>query len=145
MWLMQSRLPCARFQDTRAASVRSERLSCPPLALAARSGLAGEDLGQPVDVHLVEHALASRLLQPRLQLCAQKVDPAVENPPSVRDLLLLFGEVLDQLLEIVVGERVERGKGFHGEPFVGEESDPSLRRRRSKGQLQLETLAVVPV
>ena len=36
----------------------------------------------------------------------------------VRDLLLLFREVVDQLLEVVVGQAGQIGERFHVSPFV---------------------------
>ena len=90
----------------------SRRATC-ALCVARRGCLAGEDRCELVDVDLVEHALPPGLTQPRLQLGAEQVDLAVQDPPPVRDLQLLLGQVVDQLLEVVVRERAEIGKRFH--------------------------------
>src|ERR671935_1462803 len=110
-------------------------------SFAWRRSLAGEDRGQAVHVHLLEHALAPRLPQSRLELGPEEIDLAVQDPPPVRDLLLLLRELVDQLLEIVVRERCEIGKRFHRAPFVGEAGAPSVSGAARKGQPQLETLA----
>src|SRR5919201_4459008 len=81
--------------------------------LRRRSALGRQDLREPIDVELVEDAASLRLLQAGDELRAQDVDLAVEQPAAVRDLLLLLREVVDQLLEVVVGERGEGRKGFH--------------------------------
>src|SRR3954447_21346411 len=78
-----------------------------------RCGLAGEDLGQRVDVDRVEHASTLRHLQPGDELGTEDVDLPVEEPATVRDLLLLAGQVVDELLEILVGQRREIRQWFH--------------------------------
>src|SRR5215217_2357690 len=77
-----------------------------------RRRLRSEDLGQLVHVDVVERApaLADLLLQPRLELGAQNVDLAVQDAP------LVFHQAMDEVAKLLVGERVEVGKGFHGGP-----------------------------
>ena len=60
--------------------------------------------GQPVDVDLVEDALAAGHLQPRDELRAQDVDLAVEQAALVADLVLLRLEVVDQRLQLALRE-----------------------------------------
>jgi ribosomal protein S27E len=50
-----------------------------------------EDLGQRVDVDRLEDALPLGLLQPCDELGPQDVDLSVQEPPAVRDLVLLVG------------------------------------------------------
>ena len=83
---------------------------------------------------------AARLPQASLQLRAQDVDLSVQDPAPVRDLLLLLRQVVDQLLEIVVGKRCEIGKGFHGVPFVGEATAPSVAGGARRFNLSLRLL-----
>jgi len=47
------------------------------------------------------------------QLGAQDVDLAVQDAPTVRHLLLLVSELLDEVLELLIGERTEIGEGVH--------------------------------
>ena len=51
------------------------------------------------------------LAQPVDQLGAEDVDLAVQDAPPVGDLVLLFGQVVDQVLQLLVAERTEIGKG----------------------------------
>ena len=84
------------------------------LSLARRGCLAGEDLRQPIDVDLAERALprSDLLLEPGDELGAQDVDLPVQEPAPVRDFLLFALEIVDQFLQIGVGERGEIGQGF---------------------------------
>ncbi len=66
-----------------------------------------------LDVHLLEDALAPGLLEPGLELGAEQVDLAVQDPAPVRDFQLFFRQLVDELLEVVVRERAEIGKRFH--------------------------------
>ena len=72
-----------------------------------------------VDVDLVEDALPLRLLETRDELGAQDVDLPVQQAPLIRDLVLLTREVVDELLQVVVGQRGEIGQRFHGPAFRG--------------------------
>ena len=58
-------------------------------------------------------ALLVLLAQPVHQLGAQDVDLAVQDPALVGDLLLLLRELLDQVLQLLVGESAEVGEGVH--------------------------------
>src|SRR3954468_5357558 len=73
-------------------------------------GLARQDVGQRVDVHVLEHGLAARLLEADDELRAEDVDLAVEDPPPVRDLLLLTRQLVDQSFQLGVGEAGKVGK-----------------------------------
>ena len=57
-----------------------------------------------LDVYLLEDPLPPGLLEPGLELGAQQVDLAMQDPPSVRDFELFLGELVDELLEVVVRE-----------------------------------------
>src|SRR6266542_4911271 len=80
----------------------SRRGSC-----GGRGRLPGEDFAQRLDVDVLEHAAALGLLEPRHHLGAENVDLAVEDAAAVRDLLLLTGVLVDQALQILVGQRCE--------------------------------------
>jgi hypothetical protein len=75
-----------------------------------------------VDVHLVEDARPSCLLQPRDQLRTEDVDLPVQQAPLIGDLVLLARQVSDEQLEVSVGQRCEIGQRLHGPPFLVEGS-----------------------
>src|SRR5918911_156969 len=83
--------------------------------LGLRCGAPGEDVGELLDVVAGDDLLPALVLlaQPVDELRAQDVDLAVEDPALVRDVDLLLGELLDQVLELLVGERAEVRKGVH--------------------------------
>jgi hypothetical protein len=81
-------------------------------ALLVWRRFAREDVGQPLDVDLVEDAPAARALEARDQLGAQDVDLPVQDAPLERDLALLGAEIVDQKLELLVWERAEIRKWF---------------------------------
>src|SRR5207244_3708561 len=87
------------------------------LGSGRRRGLPREDVGQPVDVDLVEHAASARLLQPRDELRAQDVDLAVQQAALVADLALLLLEVFDQALQRAVVQRAKIRERFHTAAF----------------------------
>ena len=70
---------------------------------------------KPVDVGSGDDFLAALVLlaQPVHELSAQDVDLAVEDPTTVRHLLLFVSELLDEVLELLVGERTQIGEGVH--------------------------------
>ena len=70
---------------------------------------------EALDVGAGDHVLPALVLLAQAvdQLGAEDVDLAVEDPPLVRHLLLLVGQVLDQVLELLVGERAKVGEGVH--------------------------------
>ena len=72
--------------------------------LALRPGPAGEDVGQPLHVRPGDHVLPLVVLLAQAvdQLGTQDVDLAVEDPALVRDVDLLLGELLDEVLLILV-------------------------------------------
>ncbi len=85
-----------------------------------------------VDVDLVEDALAPGLLQAGDELRAQDVDLPVQEPALVGDLVLLLLQIVDQLLEVVVGQRAEIGQRFQLAAFRVEGS-PAVKQRPPKG------------
>ena len=52
-------------------------------------------------------------LQPRRALGAEDVDPPLEQAAAEGHLVLLLRQLVDQRLQVVVGERGEIGKRFH--------------------------------
>src|SRR5205823_4600104 len=82
--------------------------------LVRRRCLAREDVRQRFDVHVLEHALAARALEARYELGPKDVDLPVEDPAPVRHLLLLAGQVVDQLLQLVVRQASEIRQRLHG-------------------------------
>ena len=103
-------------------------------AHAGRRRLARQDLRQAVDVDLVEHAAPAGALQPRDELGAQDVDLAVQEAALVADLALLLLEVVDQALQLVVGQRAKIRERFHGAAFrrrwVDSDSSRECRNRQ---------------
>src|SRR5215204_3184656 len=95
-----------RPPDSGGRTPDSRRGSC-ALVVTLRRGSRGEDLRQPIDVDV---ATPARALEARGALRAQDVDPALQQPPPVRDLILLLRESLDQGLQLVVRERAEIGQ-----------------------------------
>src|SRR5438094_1555285 len=132
MWLI--RLRCCRGTSV-AADIRSlpraylGRVAC---GSSRWCGLRGEDLRQVVDIDLVEDALAPGLLQAGDELRAQDVDLPVQEPALVRDLVLLLGQIVDQLLEVVVGQRAEIGQRFQLAAFLVE-GLRAVKQRPPKG------------
>src|SRR5918911_1629980 len=83
--------------------------------LGLRCGAPGEDVGELLDVVAGDDLLPALVLlaQPVDELRAQDVDLAVEDPALVGDVDLLLRELLDEVLQLLVGERAEVGKGVH--------------------------------
>src|SRR4051794_32400061 len=83
------------------------------LRVAGRS--AGEDVGELLDVVARDDLLAPLVLlaQSIDELGAKDVDLAVEDPALVGDVDFLLRELLNQVLELLVGERAEVGEGVH--------------------------------
>src|SRR4051794_13894233 len=83
------------------------------LAVAGRP--AGENVGELLDVVAGDDLLAALVLLAQAvdELGAQDVDLPVEDPPLVRDVDLLLRELLDEVLELLVGEGAEVGEGVH--------------------------------
>src|SRR6478735_3877146 len=83
--------------------------------VAGARGATGENVGQALDVGTGDDFLAAFMLLAEAidQLSTQDVDLAVEDPPTVGHLLLLVSELLDEVLELLVGERTEIGEGVH--------------------------------
>src|SRR5215210_7663850 len=80
-----------------------------------RCGLAGQDRRELVDVDLAERALprSDLLLEARDELRAKDVDLAVQQAAAIRDLLLLVLEIVDERLQVGVGQGYEIRKRFH--------------------------------
>ena len=86
-------------------------------SLVVRTGrAAGEDVGEPLDVGAGDDVLAALVLLAQAvdELGTQDVDLAVQDAALVGDLELLLGELLDQVLQLLVGEGAEVGEGVHG-------------------------------
>jgi hypothetical protein len=64
-------------------------------------------------------ALPGGLLQPGDELRAEDVDLPVEDAAAVRDLLLLLRVLVDQALQVLVGERGEIRERFHAGSLSG--------------------------
>jgi len=69
------------------------------------------------DVDLVEDALSPGLLEAGDELRTQDVDLPVQQPPLVGDFVFLLGQIVDQLLEVVVGQVAEIGQRFQRAAF----------------------------
>src|SRR4051812_48344479 len=78
---------------------------CPP----------GEDVGELLDVVARDDFLAPLVLLAQTvdELGAEDVDLAVEDAALVGDVDFLLRELLDQVLELLVGERAEIGERVH--------------------------------
>src|SRR6266550_110775 len=97
-----------------------------------RRGFRGQDLGQRFNVDLVEHTLPAGLLQARDELGPEEIDSRMEQTPLIGDLVLLTGEVVDQVLEIVVGEVREVRERFQRAAFRVE-GPSAVKQRTAKG------------
>ena len=84
---------------------------------AGGARLPRQDLGEPVDVDLVEHAAAARGLEARDELRAKDVDLAVQEAALVADLALLHFELVDQAFQVAVGQRAQIRERFHCAAF----------------------------
>ena len=101
------------------AEVRSFRVVVPALgAVDVRHQAGGAAL--PVRISVSESTstesrtlLPSRLLQPGDELGPQDVDLPVQEPPAVRHLLLLARQLVDELLQVVVGQCRKIRQRFH--------------------------------
>src|SRR3954452_24130585 len=104
------------------------------LLLAPAGDPAGEDVGELLDVGARDHVLPALVLLAQAvdELGAQDVDLAVQDPPAIGDVHLVLGELPDQFLQLLVGERAEIGKGVH---------PPSLTATRRQVQARLERWA----
>src|SRR3954468_4756525 len=83
--------------------------------LRLAGGAAGEDVGQLLDVVARDDLLPALVLLSKAvdELRAQDVDLAVQDPALVGDVALFLGELLDEVLQLLVRERAEVGKGVH--------------------------------
>src|SRR5579875_2510211 len=88
----------------------------PLLLLVLERDAPRQDVGQLLDVGTGDDQLAGLVLlaQPVDELSAKDVDPAVEDATLVGDFHLLFGELLDEILQLLVAQRAKIGKSlFH--------------------------------
>src|SRR5215204_4556126 len=92
-------------------------LTCPAALRAGsrvlvlpRDDPGGEDVREALDVDVRPR----RTLHPRGALGPQDVDSSLEQTATERDLVLLELELLDELLQILVGEGAEIGQRVHG-------------------------------
>src|SRR4029078_8783981 len=83
--------------------------------LGVGHGAAREDVGETLDVGAGDHVLARLVLLAQAvdELGAQGVDLPVEDPALVGDVDLLFGQLLDEVLELLIRERAEVRKRVH--------------------------------
>src|SRR4051794_39678981 len=88
-----------------------------------RRRLAGQDVGQLLDVGTRDDRLSLLVLlaQPVDELGAQDVDLPVQDAPRIRHLLLFLRVLLDELLELLVGERTEVREAVVREILFGHE------------------------
>src|SRR3954447_4511153 len=91
-----------------------------PAALALvlsrfRHALAGEDVRERLHVGAADHGLALLALAAQAvhELRAEDVDLAVQDAALVRDLLLLLGQLRDQILQVLIPERPEIRESVH--------------------------------
>ena len=85
------------------------------VVVAAASRTTGEDVGQTLDVGAGDDIFAVfvPLAEAVDEFGTQDVDLAVEDPPTLGHLLLFISELLDEVLELLIGERTKIGEGVH--------------------------------
>src|SRR3954462_14325324 len=117
-----------------ARSARSSRLVLLVLT-RFRHSLAGEDVGERLDVGAADHGLALLALAAQAvhELRAEDVDLAVQDASLVRHLLLLLGQIAVQILEVLLLERPEIRESVHFHPSADSrelrgEYNPESRR-----------------
>ena len=117
--------PALRAVDVASIDVRFVR--------AARA-FAGEDLRQPARrrPRRAGSPPRRRAAEARDELRAQDVDLAVQDPPLVRDSFSSALEVVDQVLELLVGERGEIGQRVPLEPFRLRCWTPALKQAAAR-------------
>src|SRR5437870_945751 len=99
------------YERRHGSSNQTGRVACG--ALHVRGRLTGEDLAQPVDVDLAEHAAPAGALEPSNVLGTEDVDLAVEDPAPVAHVALFCLELVLQLLQLLVREGAEIRERFH--------------------------------
>src|SRR4051794_38922857 len=118
--------------DEAALRAVERHLAVPLLGLLRVAGRAArEDVRQLLDVVARDDLLAPLVLlaQPVDELGAQDVDLAVEDATLIGDVDFLFRELLDEILELLVGERAEVGEGVHAGEHTSESVTLKLRLR----------------
>src|SRR3954454_21520677 len=114
-------------------------LTAPPspsrLPLAVRRDLSRQDDGQPLDIRSADDVLDTLVLTPQSvdQLRAQDVDLAVHNPPAIGDGELLLSELLDQRLELLIGEGAEVRERLQTVFRGSGQAGASISRRAPRG------------
>src|SRR3954471_11145255 len=101
------------------------------LDVAFGDALAREDVRELLDIGTGEHGLALLVLLAQAvdELGAKDVDLAVQDAALVGDLLFLLSQLLDQVLELLVGERAEVREGVQcSQSFRGEAGQASIER-----------------
>src|SRR5205809_594350 len=90
-----------------------------------------EDVGPALDVIVGDDVLArlDLLAQAVDELRPEDVDLPVQDAPLVGDRRLLLGELVDQVLQLLVGERAEVGKGVHGSAPSDRQAGPRAYQR----------------
>src|SRR4051812_23011800 len=89
-----------------------------------RHAAARQDVGQALDISSRDDVLAGLVLLAKAvdQLGAEDVDLPVQDAPLVGDVHLLFGQLLDEVLELLVRQRAEIGEGVHGREHTGNQA-----------------------
>src|SRR3954454_10742994 len=108
--------------------------------LVRRYSLAAEDVCQLLHIGARDDGLAllASLAQPVHQLGAEYVDLAVEDPAPVGDFLLLPGQILDQVLQLLIRESPEIRESVHAPSLVDASGAASIAPKR---QAEVEGLA----
>src|SRR3954468_7908075 len=98
------------------------------LELVGAGGAAGQDVGEALDVGAGDDLLAAfvPLAQPIHALGTEDVDLPVQDAAAVGHLLLLVRELLDEVLELLVGERPQVGEGVHRRQFLSSDDEGNL-------------------
>ncbi len=109
------------------------------LGLVAARCPAGEDVGETLHVRSGDHVLTALVLlaQPVHELGAEDVDLAVQDPPAIRHLLLLVRELLDEIFELLIGQRAKVREGVHHWYAVLSSAD-SGKAKHSETQASVE-------
>src|SRR3954452_9333224 len=123
----------------------SRRLLAAACGLFAAAGAAGQDVGQALHVGARDDLLAAlvTLAEAVDQLGAQDVDLAVQDAPAVGDVDFLFGELLDEVLQLLVRQRAKVRERVHSGPSPPGGRAARGEQRTATHQAQLEGAARV--
>src|SRR3954452_16656613 len=83
-----------------------------------RHALAREDVRERLHVGAADHCLTLLALAAQAvhELRAKDVDLTVQDAPLIRHFLFLLGQLLDQILEVLIPERPEIRESVHFNP-----------------------------